>query len=132
MRHALLLAIIVVAGCTSSDTPTTSAGQPFLEQTKLGVLPKQSWTREISSAKGGMIRYRVEAPGPYALILVTGSAFRTIQSGQRPSADGILLNADYSGVHEGTVNVPAGPCWFMIENQSPTPVDIKLSCWEAQ
>lgn len=130
MRWASLLLILCVIGCSKSGGSAST--KPFLEQTKPGVLPKQSWTREIGSVKGGLIRFRVEAPGPYALILLTGPAFQTVQSGQKPSPDGVLHNSDQTGTYEGTVTVPAGSSWFLIENSSATPVDIKLTCWEAQ
>lgn len=136
MKQWLLGFVLLLAGCGSSGSDTSSTtppDTPFLDQTKSGVLPQQEWNREVVSRQGGSIRYRIEANGKFALTILTDRAFRAIQARDisKVVPSDILQTSDHDGAHEGTIQLPAGSSWFMIMNASGSPMDIKLSCWEA-
>lgn len=112
-----------------SSAPRKPVG-PFLDQKKT-VPPHLEWTREVSSKRGGLIAFRVESQGPFAITVVTDRAIKAMKSGSQTPIDRseILLTADANGPsHDGKVTVPAGSSWFILENRADNPVEFRLQC----
>lgn len=102
---------------------------PFLDETK-HVPSKLEWSREIVSKKGGDILLKVDSQGPVSIILITGSAYEGAKAGSLKKIDkaDMLVNiASVPTPFVTTVTIPPGSSWFIIQNLSPEPVDMRLS-----
>lgn len=119
---------------TATATGSRPQGQAFLDD-KRGVEPHVEWNREVSSRTGGTIAFRVSSTGPFAVTVITGQAYKALQSGdQNPiSQSDILLTVDAKGpTYEGRVTVRAGSSYFIMENKGDKAVDLHLECFEAK
>jgi len=123
----------VKKGGAVSSAPASAKRPPartFLDEKKT-VPPHLEWTRDVISRNGGVISFRVESQGPFAITVATGRAVKMIQSGDKKPIDrsDVLLIADSNGPsHEGKVTLPVGSSFFIIENRSDKPVEFHLQC----
>ncbi len=124
-NFALFAVGLVVAGCSKGES---GAAKPFLDQTRV-VAPNQDWSREILARKPGPIKYRVEAPGAFTLMVLTDKGFqaaRTRNTAGLTRSD-VLLDTIKSGTFEGSINLPAGSSWFVIRNDTAQDASIHLT-----
>ncbi len=116
---------------TGSASGPRHSGKAFLDQ-KQQVPPHLEWDREVTSRDGGTISFRVTFQGPFAVIVVTDQARKALQSGyQEPlNKSDILFTTDSKQpTYAGTVTVPPGTAWFIIENRADTAVELHLECF---
>ncbi len=116
-------------------TPDESLPQlrAFLDEKKQ-VPAGLEWNREVTSRVGGKIKFRVDSQGPFAVTVVTGPAHKALMAGDKKplSQSDLLLTVDSKGpTHEGTVTIPAGGSYFILENQAGKPVEFHLQCFPA-
>ncbi|MEQ1935142.1 MAG: hypothetical protein ABL962_14880 [Fimbriimonadaceae bacterium] len=116
---------LVVLGCSKGES---GAAKPFLDQTRV-VAPKQDWSREVVARKAGPIKFRIEAPGAFSLIVLTDKGFQAVRT---KNASGItrsdvLLDTFKSGTFEGSIDLPAGSSWFVIRNDTAQDASIHLT-----
>jgi hypothetical protein len=140
---------MLLTGCAQKPSNTVGAKNPsigagsakggggsggakaFLDQKKQ-IPPRKEWNREITSQRGGTIRFQIASQGPFGVTVVTDKGFKALQSGNEnaETKQEILLLADSKKpTLERWVTVPAGSSWFIIENQTDKPVEMHLQCF---
>ncbi|MFL5243759.1 MAG: hypothetical protein ACJ8FY_16785 [Gemmataceae bacterium] len=147
MKIAFLTSVLLVlglfSGCKSKKTDTAEssgpakdgnvslAGKAFLDQKK-EIGPQLEWSREVVSKAGGTIAFRITSQGPFGVTVVTGAAWKAMQSRNEKAMNkaDVLLSTNSKGpTYEGKVTIPAGSSFFILENQSNNKVEFHLECF---
>jgi hypothetical protein len=112
----------------------SQTGKPFLDQTKT-VPAGHEWNREVASLRGGDIRFLVNSPVSFSVIVVRDRTYKEIlklmkgEPGDLKQED-VLLNKDFKPpMKMVTVTLPPGSSWFMIRNNASKPAELRLRCW---
>ena len=130
---SLALAVVVSAGLFGPGLPRVAVGASgtFLDQTKV-VSPRMEWNREVTSRGGGTFDFLVTSRGPVAITVVTDKGYRAMMRRDMASfsSSDMLMTVDSpGGEYEGTVTIPPGSSWFIIENQTDDEARIRLECY---
>jgi hypothetical protein len=130
--------VLLLGSCDSKTTSPTGGGggnaptkgnAAFLDAT-FEVPPHKEWNKDVIAKRGGTISFRVTSQGPFAVTVVTDKGRKALTSGAKVDKAEILLTQDSkTPVAEGTVTLPAGSSWFIIENQTDKPAKIRLECF---
>ena len=108
--------------------------EPFLKETKK-VIARQEWNREVVTKKGGVMRFKVGSPEPFAVTLITDAARKDLMKGvkRKLGTNDLLLTVNCKPpVFERAVKLAAGSYYFILENQSSKPVEFTLECYEVK
>jgi hypothetical protein len=131
-RKALLYSLILLLASLAH----AQTGSVLLDQTKT-VPAGHDWNREVVNRlyPGGKIRYRIDAPGPFSLTVLTDRGYQMLLKlmkgapGKLDPSD-VLMTKDFKGpVLESSINLKPGSHWFMITNNLPKPAKLRLRCW---
>jgi hypothetical protein len=132
MNRCLFAALFVLLGCSvGCRSGTGGAGKPFLDEKK-DVPPHLEWNKEVTSRNGGTISFRVESQGPFAVTIVTDKGYKAMATKNKSAftKTDVLLTVDSkTNNYEGSVTIPAGSSWFIIENQTDKNAEIHLQCF---
>jgi hypothetical protein len=119
---------IAPAGQTPAAEPKKEA-KPFLDEKK-AVGPGQEWLREVVSRQGGRVAFRVQAPGPFSVFVVTDRGYKAIQAkGPIQKQDVLTMIDSQESVVEGSVRLPPGSSWWIVENRGPRAGEFRLQCY---
>lgn len=144
MRLGVMLlgaGLAAVAGCGKKDAPAgTGAGPvpaagpaPFLEGTK-AVPARKEWNRDFFVRTDGAVRFKVTSAAPVAVTVIADRSYQALLANNPKGmvkSDVLLTVNAKPPAYEGRLAVPAGRFWFIIENQSDAPADIRLECYDA-
>jgi hypothetical protein len=138
---ALVVVAVLLSGCGSKPGSSTGDGKAsgnqegggaakaFLDQKK-EVPPRKEWTREVTTRNGGPFTFRISSQGPFAVTVITDKGYKALQGKQKVRKEDVLLTLDSKEpTLEGSVTVPAGSSWFIIENQTDKDAEIHLQCF---
>lgn len=134
-RVAFAVGVVVAvaaAGCGKKGGGAGGGSGPFLEGTKT-VPARLEWNRDFTSKNGGTVRFKVSSTAPFAVSVVTDAARQALVANNPAGfnkADVFLTADGQPPAYEGRVTVPAGKHWFIIENRSGAPADMRLECWD--
>ena len=124
MRSALIITLFTLQALQAW------AAEPFLAQKRL-VLSGQDWSREITSQGAGAARCKVTGPGRLAITVIADRSYQAMTANDRSSfkREDVLLSIDALRTHEQVIRFPsAGSYWFIIQNRSPEPGELSLTC----
>jgi predicted Zn finger-like uncharacterized protein len=141
------LAIVIVIGILllnrGANRPTAGGAPPrakggapeagpaaFLDQTK--TIPSQlEWNREVTSRLGGTMTFRITSQGPFSVLVITERAYNALKAGKKGGNKEDLLfdRTTTEPQMEGSITLPPGSSWFIIENQSNSPAEMRLQCF---
>jgi hypothetical protein len=91
----------------------------------------KEWNCAIAPARAGTMSVKVEGKGPFSILLVADRSYQALMKGNDKGLNkqDLLLDTQVAGSsYVGTVKVPKGTAWFIIENRSGEPIDFHLEC----
>lgn len=131
-------AVMLLGSCDSKTAapggggggaPAAQDKKAFLDATR-EVPPRKEWNKDVIAKNGGTISFRVTSQGPFAVTVVTDKGRQALLAGGKVDQAEMLLTQDYkTPVAEGKVKLPAGKSWFIIENQTDKPANVRLECF---
>jgi hypothetical protein len=92
----------------------------------------EQWGKEIKSATGGTISFRVTSQGPFSVTVVNEKAFKAFMAKQKGGykKNDLFLVADSSAPeYRDYVTLPAGTSYFIIRNNANKFVRVRLECY---
>jgi hypothetical protein len=92
----------------------------------------EQWAREIKSATGGTISFRITSQGPFSVTVVTEKAYKAIvarQKGGYKKTDLLLIADSSAPEYQDYVTLPAGSNYFIIRNNTNKLVHVHLEAF---
>jgi hypothetical protein len=118
-------------GCTTGQNKPAGQRKAFMDEKKQ-IPAGLEWNRDFFAKKEGTVNFRVTTTeGPFAITCVTDNAWQALQANdmKRIKKEDGLHKVDSKGAEttlEGTVKVPAGRAWIIVENRNTKPVEIHI------
>jgi hypothetical protein len=117
-----------------NDVPAGAISEtPFLQGTR-EIPARKEWNRDFFFRNPGIIHFRVSSTAPFGVTIVTDKAHQALfKENSKLDKSDLLLTVDAKPpTYERRLNVPSGRMWFIIENQSDSPVTMSLECYEVK
>lgn len=131
VAFSLALGLMLVACGEKNATAPVVAPALILSDTK-SIPPQLEWNRGIYSSHDRTIRFIAQSEGPFAITVVTDRAYQALIARNRAGfhREDVLFTTDSKqNTYEGTVIIPAGQTWFILENQTDRTVQMRLQCF---
>ena len=129
---AVYVIVLLAGGCGGGSPQPAATRKPFLDE-KFEVPPSLEWSKEVTAKKGGAaITYRITSQGPLALTIVTEKGYKALTGSDKNAFDkaDFLHKDDSTGSSlEGSITLPPGSSYFIIQNRSDQKVEIRLECF---
>jgi hypothetical protein len=116
------------------DVPAGAASDtPFLQAAR-EIPARKEWNRDFFFRNAGNLHFRVSSTAPFSVAIVTDKAHQALfKKGSKLDKSDLILIVDAKPpTYERRLPVPSGRMWFIIENQSDSPVHMTLECYEVK